>query len=164
MTPDYSDQINARKGDPHPFDEKLKSLYSTLNQLKSERGQQQPPPPQPEISPQQVQMQQMQMQSIQAAQVAQQQNMLTQQAIQQASQMDPLARHRMALELRQNALAGDPRNQDYSLNNQALAAKDYPNTFGDQGRRVQQILLASGMLNGRPSTQDHYDYLRNYLE
>jgi hypothetical protein len=162
MTPDYSDQINVRKNEPHPFDEKLKALYGTLNQLKSSNQQQQPPQ-QPDITPQQMQAQQMQMQGMQAAQMAQQQNMLVQQALQQASQMDPLARHRMALELRQNALAGNPNNQDYALNNQALAAKDYPNAFGDQGKRVQQILLASGMLNGRPSTQDHYDYIRNYL-
>jgi uncharacterized protein involved in copper resistance len=160
MTLDYSDQINVRKNEPHPFDEKLKALYGTLNQLKSSSNQ---PPPQQQPDPQQLQMQQMQMQQMQTAQMAQQQNMLVQQALQQAQNMDPLARHRMALELRQNALAGNMQNQDYALNNQALSAKDYPNAFGDQGKRVQQILLASGMLNGRPTTQDHYDYIRNYL-
>jgi hypothetical protein len=159
MNPDYNTQINIRKNEPHPFDERLKTLYETLNQLKSSNGEQ-PDAQQPTIDPQ---LMQAQAQNLQAAQIAQQHNILTNQALQQAQQMDPLARHRMALELRYNALAGNFANQDYALNNQALAAKDYPHSFGDQGKRVQQILLASGMWNDRPTTQDHYDRLRNYL-
>jgi len=162
MADDYEGRIRARR-EPHPFDGKLESLYNTLNQIKASNAQDAAQPP-PEVDPQQVQMQQMQMQQMQAGQQAMQQNAIMQQAMQRASQMDPLARHRMAEELRHSALMGDPNAQDYRLSNQALVAKDYPNAFGDLGGKVQQILLASGMLNERPTTQSSYHHIRNYLQ
>jgi hypothetical protein len=162
---------NSRDGEEHPFHGKLRSLYDHLNELKSlaqSQGAEEASAPDQGPDPAQVQAAQQMAAQNATAQVLTQQNALMQQAMQAAQQMDPIARFQTANKLRTYALSGTggafTEGEDYILGDRALAAKEYPNAFGDMGKRAQQILLASGMLDHRQSPSERFHAMRNFLQ
>jgi hypothetical protein len=170
MDDDIEGRLNARAKGRHPIHDHVSGILETLNNLKSVSQDTQAAGPQ---QPNPAQMQAMQMQQMQQMQMMQGAKIFQgiQTAIQAAQNMDPLERFRIAKELanqqRANALAGaEPQGDSYMLNDRALAAKNYPNTFGNHGKRAQQILLASGMLhpNMALGPNDHYNNAKNYLD
>jgi hypothetical protein len=160
-----SEDSSNLRSEEHPFHGKLRALYDHLNELKSSAQSQQSSATQQGPNPAQLQAMQQMAAGQATAQVLGQQNALMQQAIQSVQQMDPISRFQVAQKLRMNALAtgGMGEGQDYLLNDRALAAKEYPNAFGDMGKRAQQILLASGILDHRQHPMADFHSARNYL-